>query len=65
MRLNFWKTEVREVGAKPQSNLEIAIDLLTQIKHKAPSSRQDIIRIMVEQEFENHHIHRSPTRKTA
>jgi hypothetical protein len=59
----FWQTEKREDVQPAKSNQEIALDLLIQIKHKAPENQRDIVAKLFSQVFSDHHIHRNPVSK--
>jgi hypothetical protein len=63
MKFNFWKKEAADNPAK--TNQELAIDLLVQIKHKAPASQKEIVTMLFSQVFDDAHIHQNPRRRTA
>ena len=62
MKFNFWKKETGENPVK--TNQELAVDLLTQIKHKAPASQKEIVTMLFSQVFDDAHIHSNPRKRT-
>ena len=63
MNWKFWKT--KSTADEPaKTNQELAVDLLTQIKHKAPASQKEIVTMLFSQAFDDAHIHSNPRKRT-
>jgi len=61
---NFWKTEKREDVQLAPTNQEIALDLMTMIRHKSTENQREIVYTLVRHVFDDCHIHSNPRKRT-